>query len=188
MKSSPTADSWVFTITGEVPSLKNERIHVVDGDRHFTRPNNEVQRFVQSAKTQLRRQIETNYPSFKVINMPVFVYMEIGVYTLNDLPLKDNDNCYTTLQECLFTRNTEEGPVLIDDRLVIHPDHPWKFVRNRDLTYSTIYVSIYDKEKSRLIGEYIKQIYGFANIDDHVARRNSRVDFDDAGNTVNDCF
>ncbi len=115
-------DLLQFLIPGPVPALKNNREAILGKGKKFlgTRPAAEVEKFIRSTKDKLSRSLPAG---FTVIESPSEVVMValIGVYVAGypkTLPKADLDNAATTLQECLFTAKTKEGPILQDDRQV----------------------------------------------------------------------
>lgn len=152
-------------IRGEIPALKNNRqgfqyrqpkgkqawsykeVVALINQAQISRPSKEVENFIHRIKESIERQLPED---FEVIKEPfeVFVMAEIGVYYKSDLPKSDLDNAWTTLQESMFTKQTQdaikaglEGPVLQDDRQVASF---WpirvKMVNSPELTYTKLWV------------------------------------------------
>ncbi len=136
---------FLFRINGKVPSLKNDRTFVIEAANKqvFSRPNNEVLKAKRSISATIGRAMERLGLSMLPKNAQVRCYAELGYYaqSLDVIPKQDNDNVWTTIQECLM------GTLIEDDRLVEGFTVRRKLLPAREFVYQKIWVWKYDRSR-----------------------------------------
>jgi hypothetical protein len=153
---------YSFLIPDQVPALKNNREAVIGKGGKFlgTRPAAGVERFIRSTKDKFRRSLPSD---FQVIKTPqeVAVVMLIGVYVAGypkTLPKADLDNAATTLQECLFTAKSMDGPVLQDDRQVAESTVRRMIFKDPEAVYNQIWLWEIHEDHRDIEAEVMREV------------------------------
>lgn len=153
---------YSFLIPEQVPALKNDREIKTDRKGKFrgTRPSKEVEQFVLKTKDKLYRLLPQD---FEVIRRPqeVAVVMLRGVYSAgypNTLPSSDDDNAFTTMQECLFTARTVRGPLIQDDCQVAEHIVKRLIFKSPEAVYNRLWVWEIRDDYRSIEAEVLKEV------------------------------
>ena len=167
----------LLRVTGQAPSLKNDRDFVPTERGLVTRPNASVEKFIKSLRAAMDRQLPEGW---RPIPMPteVKLLMIVGAHAVSTIPDADADNMGQTIQEGLaFPGNIIKIPegkessrfLIVNDRQVQCPI-PFRVpFRVKENIYHDILVWVTDGkiisfiDEMTKIGKVIEELYGGQN-------------------------
>lgn len=144
MTVSTPINPFVFSLTGHVPALKNNREPVYGQDQNFFVANAAVERFYRQNESILIAQRDRQ-KDLEFIPMPraaVLVVQLFYIAVTVPLPKADGDNGYTTIQELLQVPEMPHGilGIVEDDRQVQRGIFEVKVVKSRPAEGCRFYV------------------------------------------------